>query len=125
MNEKDKLALTDRLSEGRRRNFQLTGKVGGVGKGSTGQPPFGYYWLNDQLLIDQEKALWVRIVYALRREGLSLGKIGKYLERNGVVTNNGLPFSRQAILNILNNRFYRGTVSYGGFVIEGHHQPLV
>ena len=125
MNEKDKQALTERLSEGRIKNFQRTGKVGGVGKGSTGKPPFGYIWNGDELVVDESKARWVRIVYEMRADGLSLAGIKRELAANGVLTNNGLPFSRQAILNILNNPFYRGTVSYGGFVIEGHHQPII
>ena len=125
MNEKDKLALVDRLTEGRRRNFQRTGKVGGVGKGSTGQPPFGYYWLNDHLLIDRGKAAWVRRIFEMRADGLSLARIKRELNALGVLTNRGVSFSRQGILNILNNPFYQGSVSYAGVVIESHHKPLI
>ena len=125
MNEREKRALTKRLTEGRRRNFQRTGKAGGAGKGSTGQPPYGYYWEGDQLRVDQLKARWVRGIYEMRANGLSLGRIKRQLDAHGVTTNWRLLFSRQAILNILNNRFYQGTVLYAGIVIEGHHQPLI
>ena len=125
MIEAEKQALLARLAAGRRRNFRRYGRVGGPGKGTTGRAPFGYYWDGERLKIDAEKAGLVRRIYRLRLEGLSLGKIGKYLERNGVRTNRGRRFSRQAISNILQNPYYRGACEYGGVVIVRHHQPIV
>ncbi|MCH7806932.1 MAG: recombinase family protein [Proteobacteria bacterium] len=125
MNDAEKQALVARLSAGRSRNFRRYGRVGGPGKGTTGRPPFGYYWDWDRLKIDPAKAGWVRRIYALREEGLSLGKIGKYLERNGVSTNRGGRFSRQSVKNILENPYYRGACGYGGVLIQRHHKPLV
>ena len=62
---------------------------GGPGKGTTGRAPFGYYWDGERLKIDAEKAGLVRRIYTLRKEGLSLGKIRKCLDRNGVLANRG------------------------------------
>ena len=125
MTETEKRALTKRLTEGRRRNFQNYGKTGGIGKSTCGVAPYGYVWIGDQLEVDEMKATWVRHIHQLRAEGLSLARIKRQLDAHGIITNWGLPFSRQAILNILNNPFYRGSVSYAGFIIEGHHQPII
>ena len=125
MIEAEKEALVARLSAGRRSNFRRYGRVGGPGKGTTGRPPFGYNWEGDRLKIDAEKAAWVRRIYALREEGLSLGKIGKYLECNGVRTNRAGRFSRQSVKNILENPYYAGACRYGSLLIERHHRPLI
>lgn len=125
MDPEAKEALLDRLKDGRCRNFRRRGKPGGPGKGTTGRAPFGYYWDTDQLRIDAEKTEWVRRIYEMRADGLSLSQIAQELDANGVLTNRGKPFSRQAVLNILNNPFYQGAVRYGSLVIENHHQPLV
>ncbi|MCH7498363.1 MAG: recombinase family protein [Candidatus Marinimicrobia bacterium] len=67
----------------------------------------------------------VRRIYTLREEGLSLGKIGKYLGRNGFRTNRGGSFSRQAISNLLRNPYYAGACRYGELLIERDHEPIV
>ncbi|UCH11642.1 MAG: recombinase family protein [Fidelibacterota bacterium] len=118
-------ALLDRLKDGRYRNFRSMGKPGGPGKGTTGVAPFGYYWDDDQLMIDDEKVAWVRRIYRLRADGLSLRRIVRVLDESGVRTNRGNRFSPQAVLNILNNSFYQGAVVYGDLVIEGHHVSII
>ena len=125
MNDAEKQALVARLTAGRHRNFRRYGRAGGPGRGTTGKAPFGYYWDGDRIRIDPVKAMVVRRIYELRREGLSLGKIARYLERNDVRTNRGGRFSRQAISNILRNSYYRGACRYGDLIIERHHRALV
>jgi len=125
MNEKEKQALINRLSKGRIENFKKYGKVGGKGKGSTGRPPFAYYYEGDKLKINSQKADWVRRIFAMRRDGYSLGDIADYLDSSCVETNRRKKFSRQAIKNILETRFYIGEVEYSGYRIEKHHDPIV
>ena len=125
LNEAEKQALLARLSAGRRRNFRRYGRVGGPGRGTTGRAPFGFYWYGDRLRIDPEKVLVVRQIYTMREQGLSLGKIARVLHRNGVRTNRGKGFSRQAISNILRNPYYAGACRYGDLLIERHHRPII
>jgi len=124
LTESEKQELTRRLVKGRMNNFKKYGKVGGPGKGSTGRPPFGYYWHNGILKIDPEKSRWVRSIFELRESGLSYKKIAYWLNDQAVLTNRGKQWSKQGVRNILLNRFYFGEVEYGGVVITGNHQII-
>lgn len=112
MNEKEKETLVERLRQGRINNFKKNGKVGGKGKGMPGKAPFGYYWLNGELKIDEEKAEWIRRIYRWREYDLSYRKIANRLNEYGVITNRGNPFCRQSVMKILKNRFYFGELNY-------------
>lgn len=125
MNDIEKEALVERLKQGRINNFKKYGKVGGKGKGMPGKAPFGYYWLDDELMTDEEKAIWVRRIFKWRQDGLSYRKIAARLNECGVTTNTGKPFNRQSIMNILKNRFYFGELHYSNKIIENHHQQIL
>ena len=125
MNRKEKDELVERLRNGRINNFKKSGKVGGEGKGTTGKAPFGYFWLNGELKIDEEKADWVHRMYKWRDEGLSYRKIATRLADNGVTTNRGNQFSRQALRNILKNRYYFGESKYNELVMVNDHTRII
>jgi hypothetical protein len=123
--EIEKSDLANRTLEGRMNNFSRFGKVGGIGKGSTGKPPFGYYWDGDVLEVDSQKSQWVKRIYDFRHDGVSYRKIANIVNEAGVVTNNGKPFSRRAIKSILNNNFYSGHIHYSNQIIQNHHKPVL
>lgn len=125
MNKQEKDELVERLRIGRINNFKKYGKVGGNGKGMPGKAPFGYYWIGDELMIDEEKARYVQQIYNWRNEGLSYRKIATRLRNRGVATNRGKYFSRQAIMNILKNQFYFGIINYSELTLENHHIAII
>lgn len=125
MNKKEKDELVERLKQGRINNFKQYGKVGGEGKGMPGKAPFGYIWRNGELMIDKEKVRYVRQIYNWRNEGLSYRKIATRLRNRGVHTNRGKQFSRQAVMNILRNRFYFGELNYAQKSNKNHHEAII
>lgn len=58
-------------------------------------------------------------------KGSRIGKLKLYLDSNGYTTRRGNSFSKQALLDILTNDFYRGVVTHGTVKTQGQHTPLI
>jgi len=70
--EMERKHIKERVRGGRIANFQKYGKQGGNGKGVTGKAPFGYYWQDGVLMIDEGKAAIVKRIFKKRNKGSSL-----------------------------------------------------
>lgn len=83
---------------------------------STGNCPIGYKYVgkvNDKrIVVVEEEANLVRKIFEKYLEFKSLGKVKEFLDENNVKTKRGIPFSRQAIYNVLTNKFYIGYISH-------------
>ena len=55
----------------------------------------------------------------------SIGKLKAFLDGNGFSTRRDNPFSKQALLDILTNDFYRGIVTHGTVKSQGQHTALI
>ena len=98
------------------------------GRYGTGPAPYGYRRggeREDPLVIDDREAEVVRTIFREYLRTRSTGKVVDYLHSKEIYTRKGNKWSRQAIAIILNNRTYRGRVSYGDVETQGVHPPII
>lgn len=98
------------------------------GRYGTGPAPYGYRRGAEgekPLMVDDEEAEVVRIIFREYLQTRSTGKVVSYLHAKGIFTRKGNRWSRQAIAIILSNRTYRGRVSYGDVETQGLHEPII
>ncbi len=98
------------------------------GRYGTGPAPYGYRRGGEgekPLMVDDDEAEVVRMIFREYLQTRSTGKVVSYLHSKGVYTRKGNRWSRQAIAIILSNRTYRGRVSYGDVETQGLHDPII
>lgn len=123
--ELEKNRITDRLVSGRRNKAQEKKTK------ASGNCPIGYkYQYNEQgknpvVVIDNEKAAVVKDIYKMYLDGMSLGKIIDKLNAEGIKTERGNSWSRQAVHAILTNDFYVGIVRFDDIEEQGTHEKIV
>lgn len=74
-----------------------------------GPPPFGYDLVNQRLVINEEEAKAVRLIYEMTVEGYGSGKIIDRLNVLGYKTRNGNRFGKNSIYDLITNERYKGT----------------
>lgn len=83
---------------------------------SSGNCPLGYKYVgkvNDKrIVVVKEESEIVKLIFNKYIEFKSLGKLKDFLQENNIRTKRGKIFSRQALYNILTNKFYIGYLSY-------------
>ena len=86
------------------------------------QAPYGYKHVNNgtrknpdkNILIDEDKAQYVRKMFDLRRKGLSYDEIRNELYGAGMRSQTGGIISKNPVSQILANKFYIGIMKYRG-----------
>ena len=113
-------------------NIQMRTEMGRKAKAAKGgyaggKPPIGYNVVNGELVVNEEEAEIVRLIFALRKSGMTLVNIAEELNRRGLKTKTGGAFAHSAIHAILNNEpTYRGTYRYGkGQLMEDQHEAIL
>ena len=116
--------IRDKIAASKRRGLWVGGPV-----------PLGYAALNKKLVVVEEEAKRVRLIFRLYLEFGSLGRLLPELRRRGVVTKRrelagggvigGIPFTRGPLAYLLRNRFYLGEVVYRGKVSQGEHPAIL
>lgn len=99
-----------------------------LGRYGTGPAPYGYRRGDTgerPLVVDDREAEVVRTIFREYLRTRSTGKVVEYLHGRGIYTRKGNKWSRQAIAIILNNRTYRGRVSYGDIETQGSHLAII
>ena len=109
--------ITKRMQRGRVKSVE-------EGKYIASTAPYGYKFEYDKdgkksLVIDEEKAAIVRNIFDMYVNGNGAYKIKVWLDNMGIKTNNGIPFSEQAIRRILKNELYKGYVSWKNYRRRG------
>ena len=109
--------ITKRMQRGRVKSVE-------EGKYIASTAPFGYKFEYDKdgkksLAIDEEKAAIVRNIFDMYVNGNGAYKIKVWLDNMGIKTNNGIPFSENAIRRILKNELYKGYVSWNNYRRRG------
>lgn len=95
-------------------------KIFETGIKASGNCPIGYRYFgkkskDKKVIVVNEEADVVRMIYDKYLEFKSLGRLKEYLEENKIVTRREKKFSRQALYNILTNKFYIGLLSYNHY----------
>jgi DNA invertase Pin-like site-specific DNA recombinase len=116
--------IRDKIAASKRRGLWVGGPV-----------PLGYAARNRKLVVVEEEAERVRLIFRLYLELGSLGLVLPELHRRGVVTKRrelsggrvigGIPFTRGPLAYLLRNRFYIGEVVYRGKVSQGEHPAIL
>lgn len=113
-------------------NIQMRTQMGKEAKASQGgyaggKPPLGYRSVNGILEVVPEEAEIVRLVYSLRKSGMTMVAISEELNRRGYKTKQGNAFRHSAVQGILKNEeMYRGDYRYGiGHFTKNHHEAIL
>jgi len=119
LDQYERMSIAMKLSKGRRTKIKSGDKA-------CGNAPLGYKW-NDKakITVDGESAAVIKLIFKKYLELGSLGKLKRYLDVSGFNTSRGNKFSKQSLVEILRNDFYKGVLRHSDLIIEGNHTPLV
>lgn len=119
LDQYERLNINLKLAKGRKTKAKSGIKACGVA-------PMGYRWnSNAEIEIDPEGAEVVKLIFDRYLELGSIGKLKKYLDGNMYTTQRGNSYSKQALLDILTNEFYKGIVTHGTVNTIGKHKPII
>lgn len=119
LDQYERMSIAMKLSKGRRTKIKSGDKA-------CGNAPLGYKW-NDKakITVDGESAAIIEMIFKKYLELGSLGKLKRFLDVSGFRTRRNNCFSKQALVEILRNDFYKGVLRHSDLIIEGNHTPLV
>ncbi len=113
--------ITKRTAGGR----AIKAKSGGY---SGGRTPLGYNASDGKLIVNEEEADAVRLIFKLNESKTSMNKIADCLNNVGYKSKSGGKFFASTVKQILENeRTYRGEYRYGkeGEWVKGQHEPIL
>lgn len=89
-----------------------------------GAPPYGYNYVNHELIINDYEAMVVRRIYDLGKQGHASWSIAKILTEEGYKPRHST-WIPQTIAKILTSRIYIGDVSFSQKWYKGRHDPII
>ncbi|NRD76213.1 recombinase family protein [Bacillus sp. BRMEA1] len=97
----ERMAIVERMQEGRRRKQQKGGFLGGT-------PPVGYKSIigTGKLAIEPSEVPIIETVFLLKEEGLSMDKIAEELNKKGFVTRKNKQFHATTVQRILKYKIW-------------------
>lgn len=119
--EQERKNITMRTMAGRKVKAQKGGYAGG-------KRPYGYNVFGHKLVIDEDEANIVRLVFLLREQNCTMQEISDILNDRGYKTRRNGYFGASQISSILKNeKFYQGFYKYGDMdkYIKGQHEPII
>ena len=90
-----------------------------------GHPPMGYNVKDRKLVINEEDANLIRLIFEKFIKTESYFEIAHALNDAGIKTKRGGLFSPQRIQRILKNPYYKGCVTHRGNVYPGEHEAII
>lgn len=127
-----RMALVQMIAEQERKNITIRTMAGRNVKAQNGgycggKAPYGYYVSNGELLVNEEEAEIVRLVFKWKAEGLGLRKTASALDELGYKARNGKPFSFNTVYSILGNeKTYKGYYKFGdNDWTKGKHEAIL
>jgi site-specific DNA recombinase len=119
VSELEKAFITMRLSGGRINKAQRGGYAGGA-------TALGYKTKNKDLIIDEEQAEVIRIIFKMKRyKRMGLREIARELNKNSVPTARGGKWHGRTIKYMLENPLYKGTAHYKDNKVKNKELALV
>lgn len=119
LDQYERMSISLKLAKGRRTKVKS-------GQKACGNAPMGYKWnAQAQIVIDEEKAELVKLIFKKYLELNSISKLQKFLMENKYRTSRDKDFSAQGICLILRNDFYKGIITHGDIIKEGNHEPII
>ena len=121
MAEQERENIKLRTAGGRRAKAKIGGYAGG-------RCPLGYNVVDGKFEINPAEAPIVKMVFALRKDGVSYDAIAKMLKEDGFHTKSGGDFTMSHIFYIVRNeKFYKGFYRYGKdkLWVKGQHEAIL
>lgn len=88
-----------------------------------GTDPIGYDYIDGELVVNEEEAAQVRMVYDLFAAGYSVSEVCRRMD--GSKTKHGDWSHTSTVGNVLDNPLYAGTIHFDGVSGSGRHTPLI
>ncbi len=95
--------------------------TGNLGSGH----PYGYQYVNGELIIVEDEAHIVRAIYNMYIRGSTLQEICDFLNNAGIESKKGVGWSRQTISNIIHNPLYVGQRKWDGITLNARNEPII
>ena len=95
---------------------------------SGGRTPYGYVAQHGKMVVVEEQAMIVRVIYEMKRNGSTYQQIVDYLNINGYANRSGGKWAISSVQVILGNEnTYRGMYKYGknGEWVKGEHEAIL
>jgi DNA invertase Pin-like site-specific DNA recombinase len=106
--------IRDKIAASRKRGMWMGGFV-----------PLGYRVENRKLLIEEEEAATVRMIFERFVAIGSATVLAKTLAAENVRTRRGKPIDKGFLYKLINNRVYIGEAVHKGTSYPGEHQPII
>lgn len=107
-------------------NIRRRDEKGFKGGYTGGFIPYGYYYKNKGLYMDDYESFIVKFVFYRHSQGCSVTGITKELNLRKFKNRNGNPFNSCSIYSILDNkRFYQGYTVYKGKEVKGDYVGIL
>jgi DNA invertase Pin-like site-specific DNA recombinase len=90
-----------------------------------GTVPFGYRVESRKLVIEQNEAVTVRMIFERFLAVGSATMLARQLNAEGVASRSGKLIDKGALYKLLNNRVYIGEAVHKGVSYPGEHQPII
>lgn len=88
------------------------------------KPVLGYKIIDKKLVVVEEQAKVVKLIFDLYIQGLGVQKIVNYLEENRVWNDKKI-FNFNKVIRILKNPIYTGRFLYNGNLYDGQHESII
>lgn len=121
------LAVFAQLEREQIKERMMMGKEARVKKGlyhGGGHPPYGYEYVNGQIIVKPGEAQTVKRIFDLAAAGNGPLKIRAALDADGL-TFNGSEWSEYTIRYMLQNVTYIGKMPFKGATFQGTHEPII
>jgi DNA invertase Pin-like site-specific DNA recombinase len=116
--------IRDKFSASRKKGIWMGGNI-----------PLGYNLGNRRLIINEEEAKTIKLIYNEFIETKSVSEVVKTVNQMGLTTKSwisekgkahkGKKFSKNIILRLLNSPLYLGKVEYKGEIYDGQHEAII
>ena len=87
--------------------------------------PYGYYYENGKLIINDDESLQVKNIFNLYLDGYSMKKISEILNEKKIPTKQNKYWGSQTISTILKNPLYCGYLHWEEYLQPGDHIPII
>ena len=115
----EKESIKERFMSGRQQRARRSLWHGG------GTDPIGYDYVDGELVVNEDEAYQVKLVYEMYAAGASLTEISDHMQEQDYKTKHGGWVYLSTIINVLENPLYAGFVHFDGVIVPGNHKAII